>query len=159
MKAESYILANEAVKINACLRIKDIIADGQTKVTISAAGSKSSRQRGLQWVWYTDIAKAGIGGEHEDTKEGVHLVSKYRWAIPILVRDNSFFSDLYDLFIDKYGKDPERMMFFVENQVHTEKFNVSQMAEFLSDIQKYYASKGVSLTDPDDLKLLQYEGK
>ena len=159
MKAESYIIANEAVKVNTCLRIKDIVADGKTQITISDAAGKSARQRGLDWLWNTDIAKSGIGGEHEDTKEGVHLVSKYRWAIPIMVRDNPFFSDLYDLFIDKYGKDPERMMFFVENQVHTEKFNVSQMAEYLTEKQRYYLGKGVSLTDPDDIKLLQYEGK
>ncbi len=157
MKSESYRIVNENVKISACLRIKDIAPDGKTEIVIRSAGSKSAAQRGLQWKWYTEIAKSGIGGEHEDTKEGVHLISKYRWAIPILIRDNSFFADLHSVWIQLYGKDKERMRFFIDSQAHTESFTVSQMAEFLTEMQNYYTGKGVKLTDPDDLKLLMYK--
>ena len=157
MKSESYILTNEAVKANAALHIRNIPADGKIKVTISSSGDKSARQRGLQWRWNTDVSKSGKGGKHEDTKEGVHLVSKYRWAIPILIRDDPFFADLHSTWIQLYGKDPDRMEWFVENQVHTEIFTVSQMAEFLTEYQRYYLDNGVELTNPDDLKLLMYE--
>ena len=157
MKSETYKIINENVKVSACLRIKDLIADGKTEVVIRNSGSKSAAQRGLQWKWYTEIAKSGTGGEHEDTKEGVHLISKYRWAIPILIRDNPFFADLHSVWIQLYGKDKERMRFFIDSQVHTESFTSHQTAEFLTEIQKYYTSNGVALTDPDDLKLLMYE--
>ena len=157
MKSETYILANESVKVNACLRIKDIIADGKTKVTISDAGSKSGKQRALNWLWNSEVAESGLGGKHEDTKNGVHMVAKYRWAVPIFQRDDPLFADLYGIWVDLYGKDPERMMWFIDSQVHTEKMTVSQAAEFLTEYQRYYSNLGIMLTDPDDLKLLQYE--
>lgn len=157
MKAKTYVLINEAIKVNACLHIKDIVADGKTQVTIQNAGDKSSRQRGLQWLWNTDVALSGMGGEFEDTKENVHLVSKYRWAIPILCRDDTNFGDIYAGFIKEHGKDPERMRWFVDVMVHTEKFNTSQMAEFLTDYQRYYLERGFPLRDPEDQKLLYYK--
>ena len=154
MKSESYILANPNVLNNAIMRLKDLELNGKIKLTISSAGDKSSRQRGLEWRWYTDVANSGLGGKHEDSKKGVHLAAKYRWAIPIFNRDDPLFNDLYAIWIQLYGKDPERMEWFIDNQVHTEKFSVSQMAEFLTDFERYYAGKGVSLTNPDEQGLL-----
>jgi len=157
MKAESYILINEAVKVNACLRIKDITADGKTQVTICNAGDKSARQRGLDWMWSTDIANSGMGGKFEDTKDNVHRVCKFKWAIPIFIRDDSFFAELYKEYINLHKLDPERMKWFVDVLVHTEEFNVSQMAEYLTDKQRHYLDLGFPLRDPDDLKLLYYQ--
>ena len=156
MKSESYILANSNVLKLAILRLKDMPLDGKVKLTISDAKGKSTQQRHLQWLWYTEVANSGIGGEYEDTKENVHRLSKYRWAVPILIRDNDFFSDLYAAYISAHIKDPDRMAYFIDEHVHTEKFNTSQMAEYLTSFQRYYVEKGVRLTDPDDLKLLQY---
>ena len=156
MKAENFILINPAIRENAIKRIMELPFDGKAKITISDAGSKSVRQRGLQWIWYTDVAKAGIGGRHEDTKNGVHLLSKYRWAIPILVRDDPFFADLYKAYSIAFKDKPERMEWFVESQVHTEAFNTSQMAEFLTDFQRHYGGL-CNLTDPQDRGLLAYE--
>jgi len=157
MKAEDYILVNEAVKLNACLHIKNIVADGKVMVTIHNAGNKSARQRGLQWRWYTDVVGSGIGGKHEASKESVHIASKYLWAIPIFIRDDPFFADLHAIYVQLYGKDPERMRWYADSQVHTEKFTSSQMAEFLTEFQRYYIDKGVELTNPDDQKLLYYQ--
>jgi len=157
MKQESYILANEAVKVNACLRIKDIEADGKIKVTISNAGDKSARQRGLDWMWNTDIANSGMGGEFEDSKDNVHRVCKYKFAIPIFIRDDPFFAELYEIYIQLYKSDPDRMKWFIDLRVHTEEFSSTQMAEYLTDKQRYYLDRGFPLRDPDDLKLLHYE--
>lgn len=155
MKAENYILVNDNVMNNAIMRIREIPTDGKTKITISDTGSKSARQRGLQWRWNQDVAKSGIGGKHEDNKNGVHLVSKYRWAIPIFIRDDDFFADLYNSWIKAHGSNPERIEWFVDTQVHTENFSTSQMAEFLTEFQRYYLDKGVNLTDPDDFNLMR----
>ena len=154
MKAEKFILHTEFIRENCIARINRIELDGKTMVTISNAGNKSSRQRGLQWRWYTDVAQAGIGGKHEDTKEGVHLVSKYRWAIPILIRDDPFFAEIYHAWFMRWDKDDERKMWFVDHMVHTEDFNTSQMAEFLTEFQQYYGPH-VNLTDPQDRNLLK----
>ena len=99
-----------------------------------------------------------MGGKFEDTKDNVHRVCKYKWAIPILVRDDRFFADLYQIYIQLYKGDSERMKWFVDNQVHTEDFTTSQMAEYLTEKQHHYLGLGFPLTDPNDLKLLQYEG-
>lgn len=151
MKAETFYLRSlEDIK-KVSSRLLDIIPNGKIKVVFSNAGSKSSKQRGLQWTWYNDVAKAGIGGAREDTDNGVHLVSKYRWALPILQRDDNDFSDLYDLWFNKYENDPERLEWFVDTQVSTEGFSTSQMAEYLTNFQQHYLKHGVNLTDPQGL--------
>lgn len=154
MKKEEYILNSQSVLNLAMTRCKSLELDGRTKLTLSDAGNKSARQRALQWLWNTEVSKSGIGGKHEDTKEGVHLVSKYRWAVPIFNRDDVHFNDLYSIWVQLYGKDPDRMEWFIDNQVHTENFSVSQMAEFLTDFQRHYASNGVNLTDPNEMGVL-----
>ena len=148
MKQEIYTLINQVVKDNLTEKINSIPLDGKTKVIISNAGNKSQRQRGLQWRWYEDVEKSGIGGKHEDTKNGVHLVSKYKWAIPIFVRDDELFADIHKYFLSKMPNE-NQWGDYLETFVHTEKFNVSQMAEFLTDFERHYLALGVNLTNPD----------
>ena len=83
MKAEHFILISEQVRANAILRINELPMEGKIKVTISDSGGKTARQRGLQFMWYTEVSEAGIGGRHEDTKEGVHLAKKSSSRIKI----------------------------------------------------------------------------
>jgi len=106
------------------------------------------KQRNLDWQWNTDIANAGIGGKHEDTKDGVHLVCKYRFAVPILLRDDEFFASLYEGWLKNHKGDEEAILWFISHHVSTEALTVSQMAEYLTDKQRFYSSKGVNLTDP-----------
>lgn len=154
MKAETFYLISLKVISNVIARIAKIQPEEKLQVTISNMGTKSARQRGLDWQWSTDISKAGIGGEHEDTKEGVHLVCKYRFAVPILCRDDEFFAGLYEGWLAKHPHDPEAVMWFVEHHVSTEALKVSQMAEYLTSKQHYYLDKGVDLTDPQFRGLL-----
>lgn len=156
MKAEQYILINENVRQNLMAHIRSLPADGKLKVTISDASSKSARQRGLEWTWYTDVANSGVGGVHEDTKEGVHLVSKYRWALPIFIRDDEFFAELWTAWKANHEGDEDAMRWFVDTQVHTEKMTTSQTAEYLTEFQRHYGQI-VNLTDPQDRGLLEYE--
>lgn len=155
MKAETFFLVSDAVRATAIQRILEMPVDGNFKVTVASAGGKSSRQRGLQWMWYTNVADSGMGGRHEETKDSVHLFSKYKFGLPIMLRDDEFSAGLYNAWFDKYGEDPERMAWFVEHHVHTEKFNVAQMAEYLTEFQHYYSSRDVPLANPDDMGLLR----
>jgi len=148
MKSEQYFIVNQTVKVNLAMRIGEIAIDGKIKVTISDAGNKSVKQRGLQWKWNTEVARSGIGGKHEDTKNGVHLISKWRWAIPILIRDDNFFAELFAAWKATHGNDEEAMRWFVDTQVSTEKFSATQMAEYLTDFERHY-SPLVNLTNPD----------
>jgi len=49
------------------------------------------------------------------------------------------------------------MKWFVDLRVHTEEFNTSQMAEYLTDKQRHYLDLGFPLRDPEDQKLLYYQ--
>jgi hypothetical protein len=156
MKAEPYNLVSEKVLNNLITRLKELPLDGKYKAVISDAGSKSGRQRGYEWVLYKFIAKSGTGGKHEDTDNGVHLVCKYRFALPILLRDSDYFAEMWSIYKQLYGNDVERMEWFVSEQVHTEKLSPSQMAEYLTELINYYTSRGLALPDPDDKKLLEW---
>lgn len=158
MKSESYRLTSSNVLNTAIIRLKELPCDGKLKLTISDAGSKSSRQRGLQYIWYKDIVSSGIGGRHEENTESLHTACKYWFARPIFIRDDPFFADLDGMYVQLYGGNSDRMAWWASEQIHTEKLTTSQMGEYLTEIQKYYSGKGVQLTDPDDLKLLAYEG-
>lgn len=154
MKAETYYLTSLKVISNLIARVAKIQPEEKLQVTISNIGTKSARQRGLDWMWNDDIAKAGIGGKYEDYKEGVHLVCKYRFAIPILTRDDAFFSKLYEGWLNNHPNDSEAVMWFVEHHVSTEALTVSQMAEYLTAKQRYYLDRRVNLTDPEFRGLL-----
>jgi len=155
MKAENFMLVNESIKVNACLRIKDIVADGKTMVTIHNSGNRSVKQNSLLWLWHTFVANSGKGSY--DTKEAVHRSVKKRWVIPILIRDDPNFADLYRIWKQLYGGNMDRMNWFVDNMVSTATLDTNQMAEVLTDYQRYYLEHEMPLPDPDDLKLLYYE--
>ena len=152
MRAETYYLTSLKVIDNCMTRISKIMPEEKLQVTISNIGTKSARQRGLQWMGYDDVVMSGIGDRHCDTKENVHLAAKYRFAIPIFIRDDPFFSDLYAMWCNKYeyAEDKEqRILHFVDKYVSTEKFNVSQMAEFLTEFRNDCMKKGIQLRDPE----------
>lgn len=155
MKAENFILVNEAVKLNAALRIKDIVADGKIMVTIHNAGDRSIKQNALVWLWNTFVSKSGEGSY--DTKEAVHRSIKKRWVIPILLRDDPDFSEVYRAWRSLHEFDVDRMNYFVDEFVSTTKLTTHQMAEVLTDYQRGYAEHGIHLPDPDDQKLLYYK--
>ena len=155
MKAKKFTLSSELIRDNAISELSNIELDGKTQAVISNTGSKSSRQRGYEWILYEAIAKSGKGGKHEDEKNGVHMVCKYRFAVPIFIRDDSFFAELWTIYRQLYGKDPERMEWYVAEFVHTEKLSTSQMAEYLTELINYYTARGFELPEPQDKKLLE----
>ena len=152
---DSFRIVNKASQKAAIDAILDLDMDGSKTVKIIDSGSKRARQRGLQWVWYTYLAKLGIGGKHEDTKDGVHLLCKYRFAVPILCRDDEFFGDLWGAWKQKHGEDKEAMLWFVDHQVSTEGFTTGQMAEYLTDMDHYYANHGIYLPPPNEKSLIE----
>lgn len=157
MKAENYYLTSLAVIQKVSARLLECIPDGKIRVTFSDAGTKSAKQRGLQWQWYTDKARSGKGGRLGDTKENCHLEAKYRFAVPIFLRDDPFFADLYSGWCEKcelLEDKQERMLYFVDHHVSTEKFSVSQMAEFLTEFKYNCIKNEIELREPEFRGLL-----
>ena len=160
MKAKNYYLVSQKVVNEVAEKLLEIPLDGKTKVTFSDAGTKSAKQRGLQWMGYEDKARSGKGGRLGDTKENCHLEAKYRFAVPIFLRDDPFFGDLYTGWCNKcelLEDKEERMLFFIDHHVSTEKFTTSQMAEFLTEFRKDCVRKGIELREPEFRGLLDYE--
>lgn len=155
MKAKKYILINEAVKKTFLLDLYARPLDGSVTVTISATGSKSARQRGLQHIWYGDITLSGLGGYYESNEDILDVYCKYRWGIRILtseptgVNENDYLTDAYLAYFEKNGKDPKKMMWWTAQNIHTEDMSQSQMAQFLTAVKNHYDEMGVNLTDPD----------
>lgn len=130
-------------------------ADGTRKVTFSNAKDKSARQRGLQWIWYGDVVKSGLGGESEADKNELHLASKARWCLPIEIRDDDNFAEIYLDFHRRWHMQPEweeKFRWFCDKVVSTEDLDQSQMAEYLTEFKNHYGYEiGVELTDPDNM--------
>ena len=149
MKAETYALVNGQVRKNVVNRLMDLPVDGTVQVTLQAIGTKSARQRGLQHIWYNDIVQSGIGDHYDCDLELLDLKCKYKYGLPILIRDDSMMAELYLGYSKKFRADRDRMMWFVKTHVHTEQFSKNQMAEFLTMMLEEYSQLGVNMTDPD----------
>ena len=156
MKSESYFIGSDSARRSLLQRISDLdIVGTHWKVTISDSMSKSARCRGLQWMWYTDVANSGMGSY--DTKNSVHRAAKYRWAVPILLRDDEAFASIWPALKKIYLQDKEKMKYIVDNFVSTEGDGFA-IGEYLTDFERYYRGNGVNLTQPED-GLLEWANK
>lgn len=149
MKAQTFNLISHEVKANCIHFIHQLQADGKLKVSISGIGTKSDRQRALDWRWDDEILKSGIG--HDDsTTEMVHARNKWLFARPILLRDDELFRSIFQHFVKTYGNDSESCIRFAKDWISTEKMTVSQVSEYMTNKQRYWLQAGVELTNPDD---------
>ena len=155
MKPEIFWLGSQGAKQRAIKRINDLEINGSVSVKIADTGSRSARQNALYWQWVTEIAEAGIGGKHEETKAGAHIVCKYRFARPIINRDMPEQWEFLATLEREYTDKPEALFYIADNFISTTKFSTAQMAEYMTDIERHYQRKGVTFTIPDR-GLLEY---
>lgn len=151
MKQQRYALVNAQVAKNVVADIMGRPTDGTIEVVVMAAASKSSKQRGLQHIWYNDVVKSGIGDEADSDKELLDLKCKWKWCLPLMIQSDGNFAEVYLGYSKKYRSNPEKMKWFVKQFVHTEYLTNNEMASFLTSFRDYYAVElGVNLTDPDE---------
>lgn len=150
MKQQIYAMVNGQIRKNIINDIMDRPCDGTVQVTIGAIATKSARQRGLQHIWYDDVVKSGLGGEHESGEDLLDLACKYKWCLPLQIIGDGNFAEVYNGYCKKYISNPEKMLWFVKSFVHTEQLSNNQMASFLTSFRDYYDEMGVNLTDPDE---------
>ncbi len=155
MKTESYFLGSNNARRTILQRISSLEINGGIKVTISDSVSRSARQNALYWKWMTEVSESGFGGKHEDTKEGAHIICKYRFARRIIQRDNSGHWEFIQSLETEYKTRPEALMHIADAFLTTTDFTVAQMSEYMTDIERHYQSIGVDLTIPDS-GLLEY---
>jgi len=150
MKAVRFNLVNGDIRKNVINDIMDRPVDGTIMVTISGVADKSARQRGLQHIWYADVVKSGLGGEHESSEDLLDWACKYKWCLPLLIIGDGNFAEVYNGYAKKYKADPEKMKWFVKQFVHTEQLSNNQMAQYLTKFRDHYDMMGVNLSDPDE---------
>jgi hypothetical protein len=160
---KTILIDSDRQKTYAKSLIDEMPIDGSSEViTKKVDKSSTSKQRGLKWRWNKDVADSGLGGN--DTPATVHLWNKKEFGHPILLRDDENYAILFKGFRDhvKHLDDYiDRMKWFVEHKLETEGFSRGQQAEYLTEVQKYWADKGVNLCDPDDYgkNLLRFKPK
>ena len=147
MKPEHYFLGSNATRQVILQRISSLeIGETHYRITIADSMSKSARQRGLQWLWYTEVANSGIGGC--DIKEDVHAEGKWRFAKPILMRDDPIFAFVLPELEEKYRGNKEVMRHICDEYISTEGKDFA-INEYLSEFERYWRPKGVHLTIPE----------
>jgi hypothetical protein len=147
---KTIIISSEQNKTFCKSFIDEMLVDGsQTVIFKKTDKSPTAKQNSLMWLWYSEVASSGIGGN--DTKEGVHLTAKWQFARPIFLRDFDTFIIIFEHFEKTIEwADNKKALYreFTEQYISTTKLSKHQKAEYLTDFQRYWIGKGVTLTDP-----------
>jgi hypothetical protein len=160
---KTILIDSDRQKTYAKSLIDEMAIDGSFTVeTKKTAMDSTAKQRRLQWMWYHEISISGLG--QDDNKDDVHIRMKWKFARPILLRDDEMFGIVYGAFIktvegsELYGK---YCKVFSEQYISTESMTRTQRAEYLTEVQGYWIMKGVELTIPDDYgkNLLRFKPK
>ncbi len=145
MKQQSYRITNDMVAYNAASAIKILPHDGKWEVVIREhKSSRSLAQNRLYWKWNSELSsETGI------SKQAAHLQFKWRFARPLLIRDDETggIEALYERV-----KDHPAMQKALTNLLSTRDLSTAQMAEALTDYDLWAAnSGGVQFSHPEDL--------
>lgn len=117
-------------------------------VEINAGKARSKQQNRLAWRWFTDITEQL--GENPEYWRGY---CKLHFGVPIRRRESEAFRQVYDEHIKPFPYELKiKLMCEPISIPVTSDFKVSEMTEYLNEIQKHFAEQGVVLTDPDSLK-------
>jgi hypothetical protein len=153
MKTEQFFLVDQNVKKEVINKIIDLECDGKYKISISSAGSKTAKQRALDYLWDSEIFKSGVGW-HDESVITTHARSKWLFARPIWLRDDfEVFPIIYNHFMSKYRHDKKKCLIFAQDYISTERFTKEQAWEYMNNKQNFWLEKGVNLTNPNDYGL------
>jgi hypothetical protein len=131
----------------------------KTEILTGSKDSLSDSQRRLYWAWMTDMSKTKVESIAGRTKEDWHWEMKERYLIPIFIRDDSEFAEMYYV----YKGIIERLALTIKSaQTIKEKFlgdlsitdaTPQQAIEYLNDIEQFCHSQGVMLRTDSNLYL------
>lgn len=111
---------------------------------------RTAAQNRLLWTWVTLIAE-----EIGLTKEETHECLKKRLLVPIFERDDVNYAEMINsirnLYTKGFKQDALSMHKQIARMTSTTSASVKQFAEYLTDIEKDSANKGIILPRPEDL--------
>lgn len=127
--------------------VEEIPTDGTMVVYINPDDElRTTKQRKLQQVWYTQIANEE---QTKNSKKGVECYCKLTFGVPILMRDNPGFAERWTKIANHFMYE-EQIKFMIDFPV-TRLFGVRQNIEYLTEMELHYQDEGVVLRNKDDL--------
>jgi len=118
-------------------------------VSVIKGAERSGQQNRTVHKWFSQI-----GDEFGEPAHTVKARCKYRFGLPIMIRDNprwvEKWSPLYSPILSDGTAEQKALAF--EAVPMTSEFTTKQMAEFMTAIQTEYLPKGVALIDPEAMK-------
>lgn len=158
MKKVEYLLLG-GDDCNRKIVVKDLLADvmflsfekGYNVTIEEDEGYNRVAKNGLNKLWCQEIATSGKGrSQHADS---INNDCKYMFALPIKLRDDVYFSDLWVAYKKEYSGAEDwskRAYYFISECIRVGDMNDSQFSEYLSLMRKHWEGKGVELTKPKD---------
>jgi hypothetical protein len=160
MKRQEIIIKDAGQKSYLKEQLNAIPEDGSVTVIIKKTDhSSTAKQRRLTWLWNTEVANSGIG--QDDSALEVHTRAKYKFGLPILLRDNEMFAVLWEAFQKTVSQSSIYAIYvkdFTIQYISTERMTRAQRAEYLTAFQRYWIMNGVELTDPSTQGLDRFLG-
>ena len=154
MTSQFFRLINADVATNCFKAINDFVATGKTTTVIVDFEDASDRartlaQNRLYWLWVQVIADKD--GNDKDTQ---HAMLKRNFLAKILCRSNGELVPVFDsvknceqyMVVTEY----DNFALGVAKLLSTTKASVSEMTEYLNDIERFYFSEGLALPVPAD---------
>ncbi len=115
------------------------------RLNIKTGKDRSLDQNAISHAWYEQIARE----LREDTPEGVKCECKLRFGVPILRAGDADFREMYDNSIRghlTYEQKLKAMRFIPVTSLMT----VLQLSNYLEDMQREFARRGVQLEFPEE---------
>lgn len=149
VKNNQFILRSDAIKARAKYAIDAIDADAETAYEVLIRPYKKKRSNeanALYWKWISIIA-AHLG----TSKDELHEYYKFRFAIPILCRDDPGFNKMMQA-VKAASDHPENKWLLkrVCMELSTTKLNTKQMSEYMTEVEQHALSLDIRLPHPDD---------
>lgn len=138
---------NVAVRMAIFVKHATKLALSGIKLKISYSEDKETRsdkQNRLSWIWYREIAD-----ERGTTPEEQHRHCKLNYGCPILCAEDEDFAKAFRLLEENlsYNELLAYMKYLPVTRIMTQ----SQMAQYLTDIDRDVGYDGIELTHPVDL--------
>lgn len=116
-------------------------------VTISDR-NRTTEQNALIHKWFSEIAMQKGDESMLDVKAYCNLT----YGRPIKVRDDPEWSAVFGYLFDQLPHDKKLKAIRVLDVPFTRSMNVSQLSEYMTEMQRDYREQGFVLTDPEAMK-------